>query len=258
MRFSIGILPELPENAMIETYIRFGGNDPMNTTLLIADGQKEILNTLRLHLEKDDYTVLEAQNGSDVLELVYLRRIDLVLLDMSLPGMNGHYLIRKIREVARVPVIALSTSDDANELRIAYRLGADDYITKPLNLNDVSTRIHAHLRKARQFSDALKTDTGIFRYEDIEMDTDSCEIKKSGVPLDLTPTEYKILRHFIENPGKIFINQNLYEVGWNDTRFVDDTTIGECISEIRAKLGDTEGTYLRAAPEGGYSFGPEA
>jgi DNA-binding response OmpR family regulator len=228
----------------------------MNTTLLIADGQKEILNTLRLHLEKDAYTVLEAQNGSDALELVYLRRIDLVLLDISLPGMNGHYLVRKFRELAHVPIIVLSASDDTNELRTAYRLGADDYITKPLNLSDVSARIHGHLRKARQFSDVLKTDTGIFRYEDIELDTDNCEIKKGGLPLDLTPTEYKLLRHFIENPGRVFNNPQLYEVGWNDTRFVDDTTIGDCISEIRTKLGDTEGTYICTVPEAGYSLGP--
>ncbi len=230
----------------------------MNTTLLIADGQKETLNTLRLHLEKDGYTVLEAQNGSDTLELIYLRRIDLVLLDIALPATNGHYLVRKIREVAHAPIIAMTPSDDTNELRTAYRLGADDYITKPLNLSEISARIHAHIRKARQFSDALRTGTSVFRYEDIEMDTDSCEVRKAGVSLDLTPSEYKILRHFIQNPGTIFINQNLYEVGWNDTRFVDDTTIGACITEIRNKLNDTEDAYLRVTPEGGYSLGPPA
>ncbi|MBN1892521.1 MAG: response regulator transcription factor [Clostridiales bacterium] len=227
----------------------------MKTTILIADGQKESLNTLRLHLDKEGYNILEAQNGSDALELMYLRRIDLAVLDAALPGMNGHYLIRKMKEAANIPILLLSSSDDSNDLRVAFRLGADDYIAKPFTSDEIITRIQGHLRRVQQFSDATKANTGIIRYQEIELDTESCVIRKSGSPLDLSPTEYKLLRRFMENPGKVFNPRQLYEVGWNDTRFVDEKTINDYISRIRTKLGDTDGTYIQTVPKVGYSFG---
>lgn len=226
----------------------------MKTTILIADGQKEILNTLRLPLEKEGYNILEAQNGSDALELMYLRRIDLAVLDVALPGMNGHYLIRKMREAANIPILLLSSSDESDDLRVAFRLGADDYIARPFEPKKMISRIQGHLRRVRQFSDATKSKTGIIRYQQIELDTEACEIRKSGSLLELTPTEYKLIRHFMENPGKIFTTRQLYEVGWNDTRFVDEKTINAHISQIRTKLGDIDGTYIRTIPEAGYSF----
>lgn len=227
----------------------------MKTTILIADSQKENLNTLRLLLEKEGYSVLEAQNGSDTLELVYLRRIDLALLDISLPGISGHYLVRKIREAANIPILFLSAADNTNDIRTAYRFGADDCIAKPFIASDVTSRVRAHLRKARQFSDAMKSDSYVIRYRDIELDTELCEVRKDHDTIELTPTEYKILRHFMENPERVFIQQQLYEIGWNDTRFVDDTIIGDCIASIRGKLGDTDETYIRYIPELGYAFG---
>ncbi len=227
----------------------------MKTTILIADSQKEILNTLRFQLEKEGYSILEAQNSSDALELIYLRRIDLAVLDVSLPGMNGHYLIRKMRDAANIPILFLSAADNTNDFRIACRLGADDCITKPFVPSDVTSRINAHLRKARQFSDVMKSDSGIVHYADLKLDTEQCEVRKGGVPIELTPTEYKLIRHFMENTGRVFNHMQLYEIGWNDTRFVDDTTIVDCIATIRAKLGDTDDTYIRSVPELGYAFG---
>jgi DNA-binding response OmpR family regulator len=229
---------------------------PMKTTILIADGQKETLNTLRLYLEREGYSVLEAQNGADTLELVYLHRIDIAVLNISLPGMNGRYLVRKLRDVANVPILLISSSGDTNELHTALRLGADDLIMTPVNANDLIARIRGHLHRARQFSDAKSTEPGIYRFENIELDTDRCEVATGGIPLDLTPTEYKLLRHFMENPGRIFNTHQLYEVGWNDTRFVDDEIIEGCVSRIREKLGDTDGSILRSVPESGYSLGP--
>ncbi|NLW89032.1 MAG: response regulator transcription factor [Clostridiaceae bacterium] len=225
----------------------------MKTTILIADGQKETLNTLRLHLEKEGYRVLEAQNGSDTLELLYLHRIDLAILDISLPGTGGSFLIKKMRETSDFPILFLSSSDGTDELRQAFRLGADDFISKPFVPFELMNRVKGHLRRMRQFSDAKRSDSGIYRYGSLQINTDDCEVTKDGVTLALDPTEYKILRHLMENPGTSFDHHRLYEVGWNDTRFVDDTTIEGTLLQIRFKLGDPEGSYIRIS-DSRYSF----
>lgn len=207
----------------------------MDYRILIADDEAEIRQLLRLYLEKDGYSVLEADNGKTALGICKKEKIDIVLLDIMMPDLNGYQVIKEIRSESNIPVIMISAKGQDEDKILGLDLGADDYIVKPFNPLEAMARINANIRRFYALgagSSAL--DEIIVR--DLRLNREECTIYKNDVPLDLTSVEYKILKLFMENPGRVFTKQQLYEAGWEEDYVVADNNIMVCISKLRTKL----------------------
>lgn len=223
----------------------------MNYTVLIADDEPEIRQLLRLYLEKDGYHVLEAEDGIKAVSLLQNHEIDFVLLDIMMPGLNGYQVLRKIRETSNIPVMILSAKGADEDKILGLDLGADDYLSKPFNPLEAMARINSNIRRFYSLgakSAALKELT----VRDLRLDTEACLVYRGDTAIDLTSIEYKLLRLFMENPGKVFTKQQLYEEGWGEEYIIADNNIMVCISKLRAKLSDDSNAYIKTIRGLGY------
>ena len=219
--------------------------------VLIADDEAEIRQLLRLYLEKDGYQVIEADNGKKAVMICEQEKIDLVLLDIMMPGLNGYQVIQKIRVSNNIPVIMISAKSLDQDKILGLDLGADDYITKPFNPLEAMARINSNIRRFYSLgsrANTLKT----LAVKNLRLDTEECIVYKDGTPIDLTSIEYKILRLFMENPGKVFTKQQIYEEGWGEEYIIADNNIMVCISKLRSKLDDDNTEYIKTIRGLGY------
>lgn len=223
----------------------------MNYTVLIADDEPEIRQLLRLYLEKDGYHVLEAEDGIQTVSLLSSEEIDLILLDIMMPGLNGYQVLRKIREHSNVPVMILSAKGADEDKILGLDLGADDYLSKPFNPLEAMARINSNIRRFYSLG-AKSASLSQLTVRDLRLDTEECLVYKGDTPIDLTSTEYRLLRLFMENPGKVFTKQQLYEEGWGEAYVVADNNIMVCISKLRAKLSDDSNAYIKTIRGLGY------
>ncbi|MCR5632181.1 MAG: response regulator transcription factor [Eubacterium sp.] len=223
----------------------------MGYKILIADDEAEIRSLLKLYLENDGYSVVEAEDGIKALEMVTSEKPDLCVLDIMMPGMDGYQVLRKIREDNNVPVIILSAKDADSEKILGLNLGADDYIAKPFNALEAVARINSNIRRFYSLgSSEVKLES--LKVRDLELDQESCTLKKNGVPIELTSVEYKIMELFMTHPGKVFTKQQIYENGWGEDYFIADNNIMVCISKLRSKLSDDPSEYIKTLRGLGY------
>ena len=215
----------------------------MAYTVLIADDEKEIRSVLRLYLENAGYRVLEAADGIEAERIFASEKVDLCLLDIMMPGKDGYQVLRGIRAVSNIPVIMITAKDQDPEKILGLDLGADDYMVKPFNPLDY--RLGAAAAGAPAASAGL-------RCRDLILDTEACCLYRDGSPIELTSVEYRIMRLFMEHPGKVFTKQQIYECGWEDTYAVSDNNIMVCISKLRAKLSSDPSAYIRTVRGLGY------
>ncbi len=223
----------------------------MGYKILIADDEAEIRSLLKLYLENDGYSVVEAEDGIKALEMVTSEKPDLCVLDIMMPRMDGYQVLRKIREDNNVPVIILSAKDADSEKILGLNLGADDYIAKPFNALEAVARINSNIRRFYSLgSSEVKLES--LKVRDLELDQESCTLKKNGVPIELTSVEYKIMELFMTHPGKVFTKQQIYENGWGEDYFIADNNIMVCISKLRSKLSDDPSEYIKTLRGLGY------
>jgi DNA-binding response OmpR family regulator len=223
----------------------------MGYKILIADDEAEIRSLLKLYLENDGYSVVEAEDGIKALEMVTSEKPDLCVLDIMMPGMDGYQVLRKIREDNNIPVIILSAKDADSEKILGLNLGADDYIAKPFNALEAVARINSNIRRFYSLgSSEVKLES--LKVRDLELDQESCTLKKNGVPIELTSVEYKIMELFMTHPGKVFTKQQIYENGWGEDYFIADNNIMVCISKLRSKLSDDPSEYIKTLRGLGY------
>ena len=223
----------------------------MGYKILIADDEAQIRSLLKLYLENDGYSVVEAEDGIKALEMVTSEKPDLCVLDIMMPGMDGYQVLRKIREDNNVPVIILSAKDADSEKILRINLGADDYIAQPFNALEAVARINSNIRRFYSLgSSEVKLES--LKVRDLELDQESCTLKKNGVPIELTSVEYKIMELFMTHPGKVFTKQQIYENGWGEDYFIADNNIMVCISKLRSKLSDDPSEYIKTLRGLGY------
>lgn len=228
--------------------------------LLIADDEKEIVRFLKLYLEKDHYTVFEAYDGKQALEIVEREDISLALLDIMMPEMDGFHLLKEIRKNHNFPILMITAKSESENMVLGLGLGADDYITKPFNPIEVCARVDANLRRFYELGNAPSPAQSVTQIQlhDLLLDTKECRLyrcpQENGQPseIELTSMEYKILRLFMENPGKVFTKQEIFEHVWQDTYVADDNNIMSYISRIRDKLPGRD--YIKTIRGLGYRF----
>ncbi len=206
--------------------------------ILIADDENDIRNLVKISLEENGYTVLTAQNGKEAWDILATKEVNLAILDVMMPVMDGFNLLRKIRERSTIPVIFLTARTDEMDKVLGLGLGADDYLSKPFSIAELVARVGAQLRRNTEYlSPKEKSDKSI-TYGSLSVDKEKCCIYKDGVPLELGAKEYRLLLHFIENPERVFTKRQLYQAVWDDEYFFDDNTVMVHISRVRSRIGD--------------------
>ena len=225
----------------------------MANTILIADDEAEIRLLLRLYLEKDGYRVIEADNGEDAIRLCEKEDVDMVLLDIMMPKMDGYQVMKRLRAQSNIPIIVISAKGNDEEKILGLDLGADDYITKPFNPLEAMARIHSNMRRFYSLGAGAEAVKQLV-VRNLVLDTQECVVYKDGTAIDLTSVEYKILRLFMENPGKVFTKQQIYEAGWGEEFIVADNNIMVCISKLRSKLDDGQTEYIKTIRGVGYKI----
>ena len=228
----------------------------MAYTVLIADDESEIRRLLRLYLEKDGYQVIEAEDGLQAAKLITEKEFDLVLLDIMMPGMDGYQVLRKIRERSNIPVMILSAKSQDVDKILGLDLGADDYLAKPFNPLEAMARINSNIRRFYSLG-AKGKEVKELKVKDLRLDTEACAVYKGDALIDLTSVEYRIMRLFMENPGKLLTKQQLFEEGWGEAYIVADNSIMVCISKLRAKLSDENDAYIKTIRGLGYRMEKE-
>jgi DNA-binding response OmpR family regulator len=206
----------------------------MNKTILIVDDEKEIRELLRLYIEKDGYSVLQAENGLEALKQAASTRIDLAVIDIMMPELDGYQLIKGLRERSNLPIIIVSAKTENHEKILGLDLGADDYVTKPFDPLEVIARIKAQLR--RYDGGTADSKSSLLTAGELNMDVSACTLSYGSGTIPLTATEFNIMKLFMQSPGRVYTKQQIYEAAWQEAAIVDDNTVMVAISKLRGKL----------------------
>ena len=224
----------------------------MAYTILVADDEKEIRDLLRLYLENEQYHIVEAEDGQQALDVFHQNHVDLCLLDIMMPKLDGYHVLQELRRESNVPVMILSAKDADSEKILGLNLGADDYMAKPFNPLEAVARVNSNIRRFYQLGTTGQRSNDAIRVRDLTLDTESCVLQRNGETIELTSVEYRIMELFMTHPGKVFTKQQLYECGWGDDFIVSDNNIMVCISKLRAKLAEDPSAYIKTIRGLGY------
>jgi two-component system OmpR family response regulator len=218
--------------------------------LLVVDDEPNIVELLSASLRFAGFEVHTASNGTQALARAAALAPDLVVLDVMMPGLDGFEVVRRMRQDGLTSPVLFLTARDAVEDRIAgLTLGADDYVTKPFSLGEVLARIRAILRRAGM---AAEPGSERLAFADIELDEDAHEVTKAGVPVDLSPTEFKLLRYLMANPGRVLSKAQILDHVWHYDFGGEATVVESYISYLRRKVDTTEPRLLHTVRGVGY------
>ena len=217
--------------------------------ILVCDDDKEIVEAIEIYLTQDGHQVLEAYDGIEAVEILKKESVDLLIMDIMMPRMDGIRATLKIREKHNIPIIILSAkSEDADKI-LGLNIGADDYITKPFNLLELVARVKSHLRRYMQLgSTAIKESEAIYTVGGLAINDDLKEVTVDGEPVKLTPIEYNILLLLVKHQGKVFSIDQIYENIWNENAVGVDNTVAVHIRHIDRKstrLNSSHGSLSR-------------
>ena len=204
--------------------------------ILIAEDESDIRNLLKISLEGEGYKVFAAKEGHEAYEIFKKENIDLAVLDVMMPRLDGFNLLRKIREDSTVPVIFLTARSEEMNKILGLGIGADDYLTKPFSMNELIARVKSNLRRSSEYTNSPKENEEALKYGELTIDTDGCCAYLKDEPIELNAKEYKLLLHLMKNPEKVFTKKQLYSAVWDDEYFYDDNTIMVHISHLRNKI----------------------
>ncbi len=210
----------------------------MNNNILIAEDDEDIVRLLRLYLENDGFNVIWAKDGVEAISTFEHEQIDIALVDIMMPKMNGYEVTRYIREKSNIPIIIVSAAQMDSDKILGLNLGADDYMTKPFNPLEVLARINAQLRRYHRLNNPQGVESSRIEVGALVLDKENLSIEKNGVPLVLTATEFKILAYLMQSPGKIFTKVQIYQAISGGMLANDDSTMMVHISRIREKIED--------------------
>jgi len=201
--------------------------------LLVVDDEPNIRELLSTSLRFAGFDVVAAGNGREALAAVEEHAPDLAVLDVMLPDMDGFTLTRRLRAAGRhFPVVFLTARDDTEDKVTGLTVGGDDYVTKPFSLDEVVARIRAVLRRTQPLDD----DDAVLRVDDLELDDDAHEVRRGGVTIDLSPTEFKLLRYLMLNPNRVLSKAQILDHVWEYDFNGDASIVESYISYLRRKI----------------------
>ena len=219
--------------------------------IIVADDEARIRKLVSDFLKKSGYEVIEAENGDDTYNLFckYIDTVDLIILDIMMPGLNGWEVCKKIRETSSVPVIMLTARSEEFDELTGYEAGIDDYVTKPFSPTILVKRVEAVLRRA---SGSKLTNEK--QFNELFFNDDAHEVKLNGEEIDLTLKEYNILKKFLDAPGRVFSREQLLDSIWGYDFSGDIRTVDSHVARLRTKLGDWGNKHLKTVYGIGYKI----
>ena len=229
--------------------------DNKKYNILVCDDEKSIVDAIEIYLKQEDYNILKAYDGEEALKVLENNDFHLFIMDIMMPKMDGLKAVVKIRETLNIPIIMLSAKSEDTDKIIGLNFGADDYITKPFNPLELIARVKSHMRRYTSFG-SIAEKGSVIKIGDLELDKDSKEVRVNGEPVKLTATEYGILQLLMENAGKVFSIDEIYEKVWNELSFAPENTVSVHIRRIREKIeiNPKEPRYLKVVWGIGYKI----
>ena len=225
--------------------------------VLVCDDDREIVEAIEIYLSQEGYKVLKAYDGEEALKVLDREKVDLLIIDVMMPKLDGIRATLKIREKKNMPIIILSAkSEDADKI-LGLNVGADDYMTKPFNPLELTARVKSQLRRYTQLGSTIdKSNQAVYAVGGLSIDDEQKEVTVDGEPVRLTPIEYNILLLLVKNQGKVFSIDQIYESIWNEDAIGVDNTVAVHIRHMREKIeiNPKEPRYLKVVWGVGYKI----
>lgn len=204
--------------------------------ILVCDDDKEIVDAIEIYLTQEGYHVWKAYDGQQAVELLEKEDIQLLIMDVMMPRLDGIRATLRIREKSSIPIIILSAkSEDADKI-LGLNIGADDYVTKPFNPLELVARVKSQVRRYTKLGNIAANNQNIFQIGGLEVNDDLKQVTVDGDEVKLTPIEYNILLLLIKNPGRVFSIKQIYESIWNEEALAAENTVAVHIRHIREKI----------------------
>ena len=226
--------------------------------ILVCDDDKQIVEAIDIYLTGEGYHVIKAYDGFEALKILENTPVDLMIVDVMMPGLDGIRTTLKVRETSSIPIIILSAKSEDKDKILGLNIGADDYITKPFNPLELVARVKSHIRRYTQLGNMNQQQAGeqIYKCGGLTINDDNKEVQVDGETIKLTPIEYNILLLLVKNAGKVFSIDEIYEQIWNEEAIGADNTVAVHIRHIREKIeiNPREPRYLKVVWGVGYKI----
>lgn len=228
----------------------------MKINILIADDDREIVDSTAIFLKAEGYGIYKAYNGLEALDICLSHDIQLILLDIMMPELDGLETLMRVREKKNIPIILVSAKSQDCDKILGLTAGADDYITKPFNPSELVARVKSQIRRYTQLGAMEPVKSNCIAINGLVIDTDAKSVTVDGEEVRLTPIEYKILELLCRNPNRVFSSEQIYQNVWNYDNPVNDNTIAVHIRHIREKIeiNPKEPRYLKVVWGIGYKI----
>lgn len=224
-------------------------------TILVCDDDKEIVDAIEIYLKNEGYKVYKAYDGEEAIRILNAEDIQLLIMDVMMPKLDGIHATLKIREYSSIPIIMLSAKTEDTDKILGLNVGADDYVSKPFNPLELIARVKSNLRRYTKLGNmSAPEESNVYRIGGLCMDDDTKEVTVDGEPVRLTPIEYSILLLLVKNPGRVYSIDQIYENIWNEAAIGADNTVAVHIRHIREKIeiNPKEPKYLKVVWGVGY------
>ena len=223
----------------------------------ICDDDRDIVAALKIYLSGGEYQLYAAYTGKEALDIVQREDIQLILMDIMMPELDGIAATAKIREVSNVPIILLTAKSETSDKILGLNIGADDYITKPFDPMEVLARVRSQLRRYTSLGSA-NASQDVITIGAVSLDDPAKTVTVDGEPVSLTPSEYGILRLLMQHPGQVFSSAKIYESVWNETGAGSESAVAVHIRHLREKIeiNPSEPRYIKVVWGQGYKFAP--
>jgi two-component system response regulator ResD len=223
---------------------------PLKETVLIVDDEERMRKLIAAYLKKENYNIIEAENGLEAINLFKANKIHLIILDVMMPVMDGWTVCRELRKISNVPIILLTAKSEDDDKLLGFELGTDHYVTKPFNARLLVAKIKSIIRRSYYLETEVKKE---LYFDGVHIDELSHRVSIDGTPIYLSPKEYDILLYFAANQGIVLSREKLLDYIWGMDFFGDLRTVDSHIKRLREKLG--EKAYLISTVRGtGYKF----
>ena len=225
--------------------------------ILICDDERDIVSALKIYLSSEGYTLFEAYTGREALEIARKNELDLILMDIMMPEMDGISATAKLREEYNIPIILLTAKSEDTDKVLGLNVGADDYITKPFNPIEVLARVRSQLRRYTTLG-GMEQKPSKLVIGGIVLDDETKQVTVDGESASLTPIEYNILLLLMRHPGRVYSSAQIYEQVWNETAFGSEGAVAVHIRHLREKLeiDPSNPRYLKVVWGLGYKMEP--
>ncbi|MDD6332202.1 MAG: response regulator transcription factor [Clostridium sp.] len=224
--------------------------------ILVCDDDKEIVEAISIYLEQEGYTVWKAYDGLEALEIVNSQNMQLLIIDVMMPNLDGIHAVLELRKKSNIPVIILSAKSEDTDKIMGLTIGADDYVTKPFNPLELVARVKSQLRRYSKLGSMPETGKNVLVNGGLVLEDDKKQVTLDGEPVKLTPTEYKIVRLFMQNIGIVFSSSQIYESIWEGDSYATENIVSVHIRRIREKIeiNPKEPKYIKVMWGVGYKM----